>query len=49
MTSLKRRIRDWPTSLAFLVVIGSALSVAGAWLAISYPLLRFAIPFPEPD
>ncbi len=49
MVSLKRRVRDWLCSLAFVTVIGSALTLAGAWIAISYPLLRSAIPFPEPQ
>ena len=49
MVSLKRRLRDWRCSLAFIAVIGAALAAAGAWLSISYPLLRSTLPFPDPQ
>jgi predicted permease len=35
--------------LAFVTVIGSALALAGAWLAIAEPLLPSRLPFREPD
>src|SRR4051812_5846578 len=47
--AIRHRLRDWPTSLAFTLVIGAAIAVAGAWLAIASPLLTGAIPFAEPD
>jgi putative ABC transport system permease protein len=45
---LRHRLRDWRTSLAFLIVAGSALAVAGAWFSIAHPLLRDELPFPDP-
>ncbi len=45
----RQRLRDWPTSAAFVAVLGSALAVAGTWLAIAEPLLPRRLPFPEPD
>ena len=45
--ALRQRLRDWPTSLAFVSVLGSALALAGAWLAVALPLRH--LPFPQPD
>ena len=45
--ALRQRLRDWPSSLAFVAVIGSALALAGAWLAIARPLRQ--LPFAQPD
>lgn len=45
----RQRIRDWRTSLAFVTVIGIAVTVAGTWIAIAYPLLDGTLPFPNPD
>ncbi len=36
--ALRQRLKDWPTSLAFVAVLGAALSLAGAWLSIASPL-----------
>ena len=47
--ALRQRLRDWPTSLAFTLIISLAVAVAGAWLAIAYPLLIAPLPYPEPD
>ena len=44
---MRQRLRDWPSSLAFVAVIGSALALAGAWLAIARPLRQ--LPFAQPD
>lgn len=45
--ALRQRLRDWPTSLAFVTVLGSVLALAGAWPAIALPLRH--LPFPQPD
>ena len=45
---LRQRVRHWPSSLAFIAVIGSAIAVAGALLAVAFPILSGALPFPEP-
>jgi putative ABC transport system permease protein len=47
--AIRQRLRDWPCSLAFIAVIGSALAVAGAWLAIAEPLWPSRIPFRDPQ
>ena len=47
--ALRKRWRDWPTSLTFVVIIGLAVAVTGAWLAIAYPVLLGRMPYPEPD
>ncbi len=45
----RQRIRDWRTSIAFITVIGVAVTVGGTWIAIAYPLLNGALPFPKAD
>jgi len=45
----RQRFRDWRTSIAFITVIGVAMTVAGTWISISYPLLQGAVPFPKAD
>ncbi len=45
----RQRIRDWRTSLAFVTVIAVAVTVGGTWLAIAYPLLKGALPFPQAE
>ena len=45
--ALRQRLRDWPASLAFVAVLGSALALTAAWLAIALPLRH--LPFPQPD
>jgi predicted permease len=47
--ALRQRLRDWRTSLAFITVIAVAVTLTGTWLAISYPLLRDALPYPNPE
>jgi putative ABC transport system permease protein len=47
--ALRQRFRDWRTSLAFITVIGIAVTVAGTWMAVALPLLRRALPFPAPE
>lgn len=44
--AIRQRLRDWPASLSFVAVIGAAIAVAGAWVAIARPLLPSALPFP---
>ena len=46
---LRQRLRHWPSSLAFIAVIGSAIAVAGALLAVAFPILSGSLPFPEPN
>ena len=46
---LRQRLRHWPSSLAFIAVIGSAIAVAGALIAVAFPILSGSLPFPEPN
>ena len=45
----RSRIRDWRTSAAFVTVMGAAVTVAGTWMAVAYPLIERALPFPQPE
>jgi predicted permease len=45
----RQRIRDWRTSVAFVSVIGLAVTLGGSWFAIAHPLLDNALPFPKAE
>ncbi|HEY3835489.1 MAG TPA: ABC transporter permease, partial [Bryobacteraceae bacterium] len=47
--AFRQRLRDWRTSMAFVVVMGVAVTLTGTWLAVALPLLRGALPFPAAD
>ena len=47
--AVRRRLRDWRTSVAFIAVIGLAVTLSGTWIAIAHPLLSGALPFSGAD
>ena len=47
--AVRQRLRDWRTSVAFIAVIGLAVTLSGTWIAIAHPLLSGALPFPGAD
>jgi hypothetical protein len=48
-SAVRLRLRNRASSLSFVLVIGAAIALLGAWLAIAGPLLQGIAPYPQPE